>query len=431
MKKLNLIQRLSGEKTVKNALWIIFERVFQMLLALVVGLLTARYLGPSNYGVLNYTESFVAFATSIAMLGMDSVAVKKIVDHPEEEGCYLGSCMLFRFISSILTSIAVSFAVYLLNPGEPLKVVLVIIQSFQLIFRSVQILDAWFKRYLKSKYVSIGRMIASVVVSAYKIFLLATAKNIIWFAVSNTLSDFVISLMLYIFYKRESTKKLSVEISRGREVLSESYHFILSGLMVAIYGQMDKIMIGQMMNSSDVGLYATATAICGVWVFVPVAIIDSFSPKIMELKSSGDEENYMRRLLQMYSGVIWLCLGVSLIISIFAKPIVYILYGEAYMGAVGALRIAIWYETFSMIGTARGTWVLCEKKNRYVKHYLAIGAVANLIMNSVMIPLWGINGAAVATLITQIITSMIAPLLFKETRVHTKLVLKAFCFKWD
>jgi O-antigen/teichoic acid export membrane protein len=431
VKKLNLIQRLSGEKTVKNALWIIFERVFQMLLALVVGLLTARYLGPSNYGVLNYTESFVAFATSIAMLGMDSVAVKKIVDHPEEEGCYLGSCMLFRFISSILTSIAVSFAVYLLNPGEPLKVVLVIIQSFQLIFRSVQILDAWFKRYLKSKYVSIGRMIASVVVSAYKIFLLATAKNIIWFAVSNTLSDFVISLMLYIFYKRESTKKLSVEISRGREVLSESYHFILSGLMVAIYGQMDKIMIGQMMNSSDVGLYATATAICGVWVFVPVAIIDSFSPKIMELKSSGDEENYMRRLLQMYSGVIWLCLGVSLIISIFAKPIVYILYGEAYMGAVGALRIAIWYETFSMIGTARGTWVLCEKKNRYVKHYLAIGAVANLIMNSVMIPLWGINGAAVATLITQIITSMIAPLLFKETRVHTKLVLKAFCFKWD
>lgn len=87
-----------------------------------------------------------------------------------------------------------------------------------------------------------------------------------------------------------------------------------------------------------------------------------------------------------------------------------ILYGEAYLGAVETLRIAIWFETFAMIGTARGIWILCENKNKYVKYYLGIGAVVNLILNSVLIPKFGINGAAFAALVTQITTSLIAPL---------------------
>ena len=113
-----------------------------------------------------------------------------------------------------------------------------------------------------------------------------------------------------------------------------------------------------------------------------------------------------------------------------APFIISILYGKAYLGAVHTLQIAIWYETFAMIGNARGIWILCENKNKYVKYYLSIGAVTNLVLNAIMIPVWGINGAAVATLITQIITSVVAPMLFKETRHHTKIVLDAFLLRW-
>ena len=113
-----------------------------------------------------------------------------------------------------------------------------------------------------------------------------------------------------------------------------------------------------------------------------------------------------------------------------AKPVILVLYGKQYIGAVTTLQIAIWFETFSMIGTARGIWILCENKNKYVKYYLFIGVIVNLILNAVMIPAIGINGAALATLATQITTSLIAPLFFKETRIHTKLVLDALIFKW-
>lgn len=417
-------------KEIKNASWIIGEQIFQMLTSLIVGVLSARYLGPSNYGALNYTLSFVSFFMSIATLGMDGVVIKKIISSPDDEGVYLGSCMLFRFIASVFSIISIFAIVCVLNPNDPIKWALVFLQSLQLIFRALQILDSWFQRHLKSKYVSIGKMMACIIVSGYKIFLLATAKSIVWFALSNSLSDLIIAFMLFVFYKYEKGQRLEAKIAVGKEVLSESYHFIISGIMTAIYSQMDRIMIGSMLSDIDVGLYTTATAICGMWTFVPLAIINSFRPKIMELKRLGNENKYRRRLEQLYSVLIWLCIATSIVICVLGYYIILILYGKDYIGAVEVLRIAIWFETFTMIGTARGIWVLCENKNKYVKYYLGIGAVTNLILNSILIPTFGINGAAFATLITQITTSLIAPMFFKETRIHTYIVARAFLCSW-
>ncbi len=417
-------------KEIKNAGWIIGERVIQTLLSLVVGVLSARYLGPGNYGALNYTASFVTFFTSVAVLGMDGVIIKKMIVEPDREGRFLGGCMLLRFLSSVLCSITIVAAVWLLNPDDHTKVILALLQSIQLVFQSVHIFDSWFQRYLKSKYISIGKIVAFSTVSIYKVVLLATAQSIEWFAFSNSLSSIIVAVLLYIFYKKNKGQPLKADLRSGLFVLKDSYHYILSGLMVALYSQMDKIMLGKMVSDEAVGLYTTATAICSMWIFVPTAIINSFRPTILELHEKGTEQQYQRRLRQLYSAVIWMCIAVSLVICVAAPLIVYILYGEAYMGAVDALRIAIWFETFSMIGMARGIWILCEDKNKYIKYYLAIGVAVNWTLNLVLIPVMGIEGAAIATLVTQITTSIISPMFFKETRAHTAIVWDAFCLKW-
>lgn len=426
MIKLNLFKN----KEFSNAKWIIGQQIFQMIVSLVVGVLSARYLGPSNYGALNYTASFINFFISITTLGMDSVIIKKIIDYPNEEGEYLGTCLIFRVFAAVLSMASSFLLVFILNPNDNIKWILVFLQSFQLLFRALQLFDSWFQRYLQSKYVSIGKMIACMVVAGYKIYLLTTQKSIIWFALSNSITDFIIIIILFYFYHKVGGTHLRIKWQKGKEVLKESYHFIISGIMTAIYSQMDRIMIGSMLTDIDVGLYTTATAISEMWIFVPIAIINSFQPKIMELKKNKDEIKYNLRLKQLYSGIIWLCIFVSVIVSIFAYIIIKLLYGDQYLGAVSTLRISIWCETFAMIGTARGIWILCENKNKYVKYYLGIGAVINLILNGILIPSFGINGAAMATLMTQIITSLIAPLLFKETRYHTIIVLQSITYNW-
>lgn len=417
-------------KEIKNAGWIIGERVVQTFLSLIIGVISARYLGPGNYGALNYTASLVTFFSSVALLGMDGVIIKKMISQPEEEGSYLGGCMLLRLFSSVLCSVVIVVLVLLLNPDDKTKMILAFLQSLQLIFQSVSILDSWFQRYLKSKYISICKIIAFLIMSGYKIILIVFAKSIEWFAFANSLSFLVIAILLLVFYFKNQGKALKFNIKLGVDVLKDSYHYILSGLMVALYSQMDKIMIGKMLSDFDVGLYATATAICGMWVFIPTAIINSFRPTILEFRQSGNMKQYSLRLRQLYSVIIWLCIGISAIVCVFAPLIIEVLYGEEYSGAVGALRIAIWFETFSMIGTARGIWILSEDKNKYIKYYLAIGVVVNFVLNLILIPVFGINGAAFATLITQVVTSIISPMFFKATREHTGIVLDAFCLKW-
>lgn len=417
-------------KNGKNAGWIIGEQIFQMVLSFIVGILSARYLGPSYYGALNYTASFVSFCICLVTLGMDGVVIKRIIAEPEKEGEYLGSCMLLRFFSSLLSSLAILILIYVLNPGDTLKLQLAALQTIQLLFLSIHILNAWFQRHLKSKYVSIAKGVAGLVVSGYKITLLLTAKDVTWFAFSNSLSYIIIAIILIIAYKKENTQRLSFKTTLGVDVLKDSYHFILADIMVAIYGQIDKIMIGNSMTDADVGYYTTAAGICAMWLFIPQAIITSFRPTIMELKQSGDEKAYLRRLEQLYSFIIWLCIGVSLIISVIAPYLILVLFGKAYAGATPALAILIWSEVFSMVGSARSIWILSENKNKYVKYYLAIGAVINVVLNALLIPPMGIIGASIATLITQIVTCLIAPVLFKETRIHTSIVWDAFILKW-
>ncbi len=417
-------------KEMKNAGWIIGERVLQMLLSLIIGSLSARYLGPQNYGALNYTASFVTFFTSIATLGMDGVIIKKMIADPEHEGDYLGGCALLRFISSVLSSASILVIVFFLNLNEPEKLLLAALQSLQLLFNAFNILDAWFRRYLKSKYISIGKCIAYITVMIYKFVLIVTSKSIEWFAFANSLSSLSIAILLFVFYKKNNGQRINFNFSYGFSVLKDSYHYILSGLMVSIYGQMDKIMIGKMLSDTQVGLYTTATAICTMWNFVPSAIIHSLLPGIVELKEKNDEEGYEKRLSQLYSIIIWMCLLVSLIIFVAAPLIIFMLYGSEYSGALNTLRIAIWFEVFSMIGVVRDVWVLCEDKNKYVKYFLGIGAVINLILNAMLIPTLGIEGAAIATLITQISTSILSPAIFKNTRTNLKFVWSGFTFKW-
>lgn len=423
------MKNLFKTKEIGNAAWIIGEQVFQMLLTFIVGILSARYLGPSNYGLISYTSSFVSFVIPVVTLGMDGVIIKKMIAAPKEEGLYLGSCILYRSISALLCSISIILIVLVSNPNDMLMLSLISLQSIQLFFRAINILDAWFQRHLLSKYVSIAKMIASILVSGYRIFLLISDKDVRWFALSNSLSTIVITIILLVFYKINAGQKLKVYFKYGLNVLKESYHFIISGIMSAIYGQMDRVMLGEMLSSEAVGLYTIAATICSMWIFIPTAIINSLRPGILEHKNSGNEMKYICNLRRLYSIIIYLCIAVSIVIFVLGDYVVNLLYGYEYSGAITALKVLIWSEVFSMLGVARGIWILAENKNKYVKYYLFMGVILNLFLNLMLIPKYGIIGAAVATLSTQIFTSLISPLLFKETREHTKIVLQSINIK--
>ena len=422
------IKKILKNKVAKNTIWIVAERVVQMIISLIVGSLSARYLGPSNYGLINYGASIVALFTAITKLGLDSIIVKEYVDRKDENGKLVGTALLMRIFSSILSILLVFITIIILKPNDKLIQILTVLQSISLLFQSYEILDLWFQSKLNSKYTSIAKSIAYVVVSLYKIYLLVTSKSVIWFALSTTLDYVVIFVLLIIMYKKNKGQKLIFDKSISISLIKSSYHFIISSLMVTLYMQMDKIMIGNMINEFNVGLYSAATTICTLWAFIPEAIINSFRPVVYKLKKEN-EEHYLKRLKLLYCIIFYLGIAFCAFIALFSKYILLILYGKKYLTAQYTLIISVWYTAFAYLGTARGIWIVSEKKNKYAKKYIFIGAVVNLALNALLIPKYNINGAAIATLVSQITVALIAPLFYKETRISTKYMIEAILFK--
>lgn len=416
-------------KFISNTSWIIFEKIIQMFIQLFVGLLSVRYLGPENYGTISYIGSFISLFNSISTLGLDGVVIKHIIDEPENTGEIVGTSIVMRIISSSISIIGILLMIYIVDDRNTNLLFLAILQSVSLVFMSFEIIDFWFQSKLNSKYVSIAKTIATFVVSIWKVYLLATSKTLEYFAISTTLQYIIIAGLLMYLYFKENGEKLKISIRRAKNLIKESYHFILSGMMVVIYTQMDKIMIGQMIDKEQVGIYTAASSIPGMYSFIFTAIINSSRPIILEAKKKSSIE-YLKRIKQLYSAIIWISIFISIMMLFASKLTMYILYGKSYLAGAGVLNIATWSNIFATLGTARGIWIVAENKGKYVKKYLLWGAIINLVLNVFIIPIYGINGAAISTLITQIVTCIIAPMFYKETRIHTKYIYESMLLKW-
>lgn len=415
---------MSKNRALKNASWIIVCKVIQSLLSLVIGMITARYLGPSNYGVISYVSSVVAFTLPIMQLGLNQTLVKEFVQSPEQEGKILGTALVINVLSSFLSMAGSIAFVSIANAGEKETLLVCALYSLTLLFQATEMTQYWFQSKLLSKYPSIATLCAYIVVALYKIYLLVTQKSIVWFAMSNVLDYCLISIILMVIYFKLGNQRLSVDWRIGREMLSRSKYYIVPSLMVMIFHHTDRIMIKLMMGETETGFYSAAITCIGISGFVFSAVIDSMRPVILEEKKK-DETRYHERVTQLYAIITFISLAQSIGMTVLAKPLVYLLYGAEYAPTASILSVAVWYVTFSYYGSVRNVWILAEGKQKYLFGINVIGAVANVLLNLVLIPWWGGIGAAIASLITQFFTNVIIGFIFKPIRENNRLMLRS------
>lgn len=410
-----------------NTSWIVGGKIIQMLISLIITSITARYLGPSNYGIINYTNAYVSFLVSLCSLGLNGIIVKELVLNRGKEGELIGTAIVMRFIAGIISMFSLILIMKYILVEDTLIIKVAFLQSVSVLFSSFDIINFWYQSNLQSKYSTIIQTIAYVGMSIYRIIILILNKDVTWFAFAVSLDTIIIAILLvYSYYiNKNKSQGFSFSFYWVKILLKQSYPFILSSIMVTIYGQMDKIMIGNMMDEKSVGLYSVAITITGLWSFIPIAFLDSARPLIMEAKAKN-QTLYIKRLKQLYAFIIWMSIAYAVGMCIFSKIIILILYGEKYLAAQSALIITVWYCIFSYLGSAKNIWIICEQKMKYETLFTIIGALCNVCLNFLLIPKFGIVGAAIATLLTQIITNFLIMFLFKATRENAKLIISSF-----
>lgn len=413
---------MNVKKVASNAKWIIICKVAQSLLQLLIGMLSARYLGPANYGLINYAKSVVAFAGPFTQLGFNATLVRELIDMPEKEGEVLGTSLLMSVCSSFVCILSVTAFVSVVNYGEPQTILVCILYSLALIFQAIELVQYWFHSKLQSKYPSIMMLVAYIAVSAYKIFLLIAKKNVYWFAVAYSIEFGIIGLALLGIYFHQSNQALRFSWCTGKQILSRSYPYIFSSLMVTLFQNTDHVMLKMISGDAENGFYSAAITSATVCSFVYAAIIDSLRPVILESKKA-ESSDYGRNISALYCIIVYLALAQGIAFVLLAKPIVLILYGSEYMRTVPVLQMLVWYIAFSQMGRIRNIWILSEGKQKILWKINLAGALLNILINAILIPYWGAFGAAFASLVTQIFTNFVLGFFVETLRENNRLLM--------
>jgi O-antigen/teichoic acid export membrane protein len=412
-------------KFLNNTFWLILQNVYSMVLSLVVGSLSARYLGPSNYGLIGYGVSIINIFITLSRLGLDSIVVNEVIVNPEKKSGYLGTAIVLRLFVSVLSVICILVIVIILEPNNHLLISITFFQSFEIIFRVYEVFNYWFQAELKSKFFVIVSMIALTVTSIWRIVLLKVGADVQLFALSTSIQAFAILVLTGSIFLRVHYGSLSFSLQNARYLLGKSYHFIISSIAISLYMQMDRVMLGKMVSKEVVGYYTAASTISTLWIFIPNAIINSARPLILSVRNSNLLE-YIKRIKILYLSITLIVLFVGVCICLFGKYAILLLFGESYIEAVPVVNVLVWAAGVSMIGSCRSIWLIAENKGHYEKNILVLGAILNFFINYIGIKIMGLYGAALATLISQIFVVFLAPTLFKSIRQFLNMYIMSF-----
>lgn len=407
----------------KNASWIVGCKIVQSVVGLFVGMQTARYLGPDNYGLINYAAAVTAFFVPVMQLGFRSTLVREIVESPCDEGEILGTALTLNMISAFACIIGIAAFAAIANAGETDTLIVCVLYSTSLIFQALEMIQYWFQAKLLSQYTAIVSVIAYIAVSAYKIFLLVTQKNIYWFAISQVLDYALIAFSLIIIYTHKYRSRLTFSWRRGKAMFHISKYYIVSSLMVTIFGHTDSIMLKLMLNETATGYYSVAVSCATLTSFVFGAIIDSMRPAILEDKKKT-QSGFQKSMKQLISAIFWIAMIQSIFIVLVSNKLVVFLYGNDYQNAASALRIVTWYSAFSYLGSVRSIWILAEERHHVLWIVNAVGALGNVLLNGILIPIWGIEGAAIASVLTQLFTNVGINWIIPAYRPYNKLLVQ-------
>jgi O-antigen/teichoic acid export membrane protein len=407
-----------------------FEKVFGMLVGLVVGIYVARYLQPTNYGLLNYAISFAGIFAAFSTLGLDSILVREFARRPEDSEWLLGTALVLRGFGTLLLMVLLTTALFFMGNDTFTNLLIYIIASAE-IFKSFEVINAFYQSKVLSKNVVKVQLIANLSISLFKILLISLQAPLIWFAIAILIGSILNAIgYVFIYWTREGNPFYwKVKKILAFDLLKESWPLVIYGFMLYVQARIDQVMLGKMLNNYEVGQYSVALKLIEMLGFIPMALMSTFSPSIAKAKIN-DKAIYEDRLLNLYRLMFLVFLVVAIPVYLFADEMIVFLYGEEYKAAGILLSLFAIRLFFTNMGVGKSVFIVNESLFKYSLITAVVGATVNISINYLLIPKMASVGAIIATIISFSVSIFFVDLFYSKTRHNQKLMFKAIFSFW-
>jgi O-antigen/teichoic acid export membrane protein len=413
-------------KIIDNIGWLFFDKILRMGVGLFVGVWVARYLGPEQFGLFNFSTAFTALFGAVATLGLQGIVVRDIVNDPSCKEETLGTAALLHLIGGTLAYGLTIGGIFWVRPDDPLARTLVAIVGSIMLLKASEVAAYWFESQVHSKYTVWVQNTVFLAMAATKVVLILNHATLIAFAWVVFFEAVVVALILLFVMglRGPSLSNLRVSVHRAKTLLSDSWPLILSSLAITIYMKIDQIMLGQMLNDEAVGTYSAAVRLSEVWYFIPVSINASVCPSFYKTRNES-KKKFLVRFQKHLDIMVWISVPIAILCLFLSGPLISVLFGKSYSGAADILKIHIGSAIFVFLNNAIWIWYLAEGYQKIANIRIIFGLILNVLLNYLLIPHYGAIGSAWATLISRGFVAYIGQVFSPKTRIIFIMVTKS------
>lgn len=411
----NLAQRPNLMAALRNLGWLVFDRVFRLGVSFVVTLWLARYLAPELFGVYNYAIAFTALFSVVATFGLQSVVVQYLVDKPEQQNSTLASAFAIQLVGGVITFVISVLVAFNLVGSEPSVLVAVLLLSTINLFRFSDTVRYYFESRVQSKRIVVTENLVFMLIVLLRIAMILLELPLIYFVALLVLEAVLTTLAFLWLFGIQKFKALKFDNSNFQSMLKVAWLLALSVGAAMLYMRVDQIMLASLLNQEAVGIYSAAVRISEIWYVFPAVIVGSVFPRIIrELRVDVARAN--RQLDVLLTAFSIVSISVGLLVGNCSTEIIIFLFGEDYRASASVLSIHVWSSVFVFSGILGSRWLVAMDMQKVLLVSTLIGVVANIAMNYLMIPVYGVQGAAWATLVAQFMSAILVNCLHPVSR---------------
>ena len=391
----------------KNMSWLLISQIIASICGFIWTILMARYLGVSNYGIFGFATSLTTILAVTVDLGINTHIVRYIATDYESAPKYLGNAIPWKSICSVSTIILTLIILIVLKADE-LTITVTLLFAIEMIIKSfISLLNGSFQAFEEGKYQGIGNTLLHIILLIFILITIFSDYGLVGIAISYVLANAIALIYAYSAFKKHITKpKFELDLKFCKKITLLSLPFAVTGLLYTVYYSIDIVMLTNMVGSYATGIYnSTYKLISVLTLFYSVYTAVIFPVMSKFFKNDGTMLLVSFEKSIKYLMLIMIPLAIATVF--YSKDVIFLIYGHKYDAASSVLSILIWTLCFLFISGACNSLLNASHKEMTVTKIYAAAAIFNIVLNFFMIPYFSYNGAAITTVLSDILIVII------------------------
>ena len=403
---------------INSSLALILSRGLNSFFNIIGFFIISKTLNLDDLGSLVFSLSLAGLLGIFVNLGLGDILMNSLSKAKFKAGNIIGSAMILKFFGLVLCLLMI----LIINLFEnPIYQWVNIIIGLSLLVEVFIAYESYFYIHKKSGVIVIANITSGFIGLLLKLIVVYFFMSVWMLALTYLIESIIKSGLMYF---KASTISLKIDSNYIKENLPKIGYVVLSGASMVIIFKIDQLMIRYLLTKSDLAVYSVAVKITEVWIFICIALSNyKFESILNALKYSV--ELFENKIINLYKKVILISLIIILVIFIGSSTFINLLYGDKFLESLPILYIYIISLPFMFINNASWKYFIPMNIQKFASIKLLVGAIINIVLNFALIPLLGLKGAAISTVISMLFVSIYGNLFFTKTKRNFTLILKS------